>query len=24
MTFSPGHILYLARGDQVYATNDAP
>jgi hypothetical protein len=24
LTVSPNHILYLARGDQVYATNDAP
>ena len=24
MTTSPSHILYLARGDQVYVTNDAP
>lgn len=24
MTTSPSHILYLARGDQIYVTNDAP
>lgn len=24
MTASPNHILYVARGDQVYITNDAP
>jgi hypothetical protein len=24
LTVSPTHILYLARGDQIYATNDAP